>query len=132
MKNKALLSIADIHIVSNDPRILDVRVAERLRMAQPLNIRQTIEANRDELERYGEVFTRCVKTSPRGGRPTTEYHLNEAQTLLLCMFARTEQTRRLNDDEKGLHNIQTPGGMQEMTPGTVQHRFPEGLQHEKQ
>lgn len=27
----------------------------------------------------------------------------------------TEQTRRLDDDEKGLHSIQTPGGLQQMT-----------------
>lgn len=86
-----MLTIGDLQVIAEEPRILDLRVAERLEMAQPLDIRRTIEGNRAELERYGEVFAHRPKTSAKGGRPATEYWLNEAQTLLLCMFSRTER-----------------------------------------
>ena len=85
------LTAGDLQVLDDEPRILDLRIGERLEMAQPLDIRRTIEANREELERYGEVFAHRPKTSDKGGRPATEYHLNEAQTLLLCMFSRTEK-----------------------------------------
>ena len=85
------LTVADINTtINHDPCILDIRIGERLGLAQPLNIRQVIEANRAELETYGEVFTRTVKTGPRGGRPANEFWLNEPQTLLICMFSKTE------------------------------------------
>lgn len=84
------LTINDLHLVADEPRVLDTRIGERLGMAQPLDIRRTIETNRNELEMHGEVFAHSAKTSPKGGRPGTEYWLNEAQTLLLCMFSKTE------------------------------------------
>jgi hypothetical protein len=83
------LAVSDLSVSTTEPRILDVRLGERLGMAQPLDIRRTIDVNRPELERYGEVFARRAKTSVRGGRPTTEYHLNEPQALILCMLSRT-------------------------------------------
>lgn len=88
---ESALSLTDIESDSDEPRIKDVRLGERLGMAQPLNIREAIESNRAELERYGEVFTRSVKTSAKGGRPGCAYYLNEPQTLLLCMLSRTER-----------------------------------------
>ena len=36
-----------------------------------------------------------AQTSPKGGRPTLEYWLNEAQALLVCMFSRTDQAARV-------------------------------------
>jgi hypothetical protein len=63
----------------------DLAKAERAGMAQPRNIRQTIEANREELERNGPIYNRtvCVRLSrPNGGyedREVTEYWLNESQ-----------------------------------------------------
>lgn len=85
------ITVSDLEARNDDePRIKDIRLGERLGMAQPLNIRQTIEANRAELEAYGEVFTRRVKTGSKGGRPGIEYWLNEPQALLLCMFSRTD------------------------------------------
>lgn len=80
-----LLSLQDLNTtVNHEPRILDVTIGEKLGMAQPLNIRQIIESNTDELSRYGEVFTNRVKTK-KGGRPSTEYYLNEPQSMLVCI-----------------------------------------------
>lgn len=72
----------------DEPRVLDTDLGAALDMAQPLDIRRTIEANREELERYGTIFAHRPKNGGRG-RPATEYHLNEAQALLMCMFSRT-------------------------------------------
>jgi hypothetical protein len=95
-----ILSISDLNTsINHEPRIRDLRIAERLGMVQPLNIRQTIEANRSELERYGEVFTHSVKTAGTlGGRPATEYYLNEPQIILLCMFSRTEAAAAIRQE----------------------------------
>lgn len=79
---------ADLQEYGGEARVRDVRLGEVLGMAQPLNIRLVIEKNADELGEHGEVFTRRVKTSSVGGRPSTEFHLNEAQALLICMFSR--------------------------------------------
>lgn len=84
------LAVSDLSIATTEPRILDVRLGERLGMAQPLDIRRTIEGNRPELERYGAIFARRAKNTGRG-RPATEYHLSEPQALILCMLSRTDR-----------------------------------------
>ena len=38
-----------------------------------------------------------------------------ATDVCAALCCNTEQTRRLDDDEKGLHSMQTPGGNQEVT-----------------
>ena len=38
---------------------------------------------------HGEVRTRHVQTSNKGGRPGTAYYLNEGQALVLCALSRT-------------------------------------------
>lgn len=67
----------------------DLDLAERLRISEPRNIRVNIEENRAELEGFGGVLMQRVKISAKGGRPGTEFWLNESQALLLCMFSRT-------------------------------------------
>lgn len=86
-----ILSKSDIATTNGEARIRDVRLGEVLGLSQPLNIRSVIAANIAELKGLGEVLTQRVKTLPQGGRPGTEYWLNEAQALLICMFARTER-----------------------------------------
>ncbi|HLN23879.1 MAG TPA: hypothetical protein VK558_07845 [Patescibacteria group bacterium] len=87
----APISVTDINTtVSHDPRILDVRVAARLGYERPADIRELIERNADELATYGEVFRTVRKTGSKGGRPGKEFWLNEAQTLLVCMFSKTD------------------------------------------
>lgn len=92
------LTINDLCVISNEPRILDLRIAERLGMADVHDIRRTIEANRPELERYGEISGRRPEIRGRGRRPSTEFLLNEPQTLLICMFSRTEKAAEVRQE----------------------------------
>jgi hypothetical protein len=65
--------------------VCDLRLAERLEFARPRDIRQLIERNREELERHGGLRYGAANPGSQGGRPSTEYWLNEAQAVLLCM-----------------------------------------------
>ena len=83
-------AIADLNTeLGDEPRVLDAMIAERLGMAQPRNIRVKIKENFPELSTYGEVCTKTVQTSERGGRPGKAYYLNEPQAILICMWANT-------------------------------------------
>lgn len=87
------LSLSDLDTSTDEPRVKDVRIGERLGMAQPLDIRRTIDKNAEELRRYGPIRTVREKVQIGSGaiREITAYHLNEAQTLLLCMLSRTDR-----------------------------------------
>ena len=86
----ALITLADLNtVINHEPRVLDLLVAERLGFDSKYKIRELIDRNREELESYGAVSARTAETSERGGRPSTEYWLNEAQALLICTFSRT-------------------------------------------
>jgi len=84
------LSLSDLRVfTSSEPRIHDLRLAAVLGMANPYKIRELIVSNNEELSEHGEVSPRRGETSSLGGRPGTEYWLNEPQALLICMFSRT-------------------------------------------
>ena len=80
----------DLQTLDAEPRVHDLRLAEALGFERPRTIRQLIERNLAELETHGEVCCTAQQTSSKGGRPTQEYWLNEAQALLICMFSRTQ------------------------------------------
>jgi hypothetical protein len=82
-------TINDLTVHNGEPRILDLKLAEALGYAQAYDIRKLINRNMTEMERYGEVFATVAKTSPSGGRPSNEYLLNEAQSLLTCALSDT-------------------------------------------
>lgn len=89
-----LITLKDLNTtVNHEPRILDVKIGEALGMAQPLNIRATIEANRMELEGFGSIHAarELIEAGKGAKREVTRYYLNEPQALLLCMFSRTEK-----------------------------------------
>ena len=112
------LSIADLNTtVNNEPRIKDVRIGERLGMAKPLNIRRTIEANMAELEQHGLVHAARTPIISGKGRVTyvTEYYLNEAQTLLLCMFSRTAAAAEVRKEVIGVYMVYRQGSLQAPT-----------------
>lgn len=89
----ALITLNDLHVIDDEPRVQDLRLAEALGFLLPYDIRKVIRRNAAELQRYGAIFATTAKnTDPRGrGRPGTEYHLTEGQALLVCMFAETER-----------------------------------------
>lgn len=87
----ALITLADLRKIEDEPRVHDLRLAEALGFARPRDIRKLIDRSAAELCRYGEVCATVAQTSLKGGRPTREYHLNEGQALLLCMFSATDR-----------------------------------------
>lgn len=79
----------DITTIDGEPRIRDLDLARRLQMVDPYKVRTLIAANRDELGAHGIVSARRAETLPQGGRPGTDYYLNEGQALTICALSRT-------------------------------------------
>ncbi|WP_333822838.1 helix-turn-helix domain-containing protein [Pinisolibacter sp.] len=69
-------------------RIPDLVLADRLGMADPHDIRRLIRANLAEIESFGPVSGRRPETSPKGGRPGTEYLLTEPQAICVATLSR--------------------------------------------
>nr|HMO30064.1 hypothetical protein [Enterovirga sp.] len=88
------LAVSDLTVSGDEPRILDLVLAGRLGFVAPREIRQLILRNKAELEGYGNLWRRATKSLGRG-RPGHEYHLNEAQALLICALARTSMAARI-------------------------------------
>jgi hypothetical protein len=89
------LCSADLREFDGEARVQDLRLGEVLGFDRPRDVRKIIQRNEAELVRYGLVCAAMAQTlSRRGraeGRPTKEYHLNEAQALLICMFSETHR-----------------------------------------
>lgn len=85
------LAIRDLSMLEGEPRLKDTLLAERLGFAEPRMVRKLIERNAAELEAYGPLHSARELTLIGSGakRETSVYYLNEAQTLLICMFSRT-------------------------------------------
>jgi len=81
-----------LEVVEGEPRVRDLDLAERLGFHTPGNLRRLIKRNSDEFVRYGFLASVAKIPDRRGGRPGTEYWLNEPQALLVCMFARTRNS----------------------------------------
>ncbi len=79
-----LLSLSDLDISGDEPRVCHTRLAVVLGYVSPYDLTALIERNADELTRYGEIFRTVRKnTDPkRRGRPGTNYWLTEGQALL--------------------------------------------------
>jgi hypothetical protein len=99
------LTIADLHAMNGEPRVLDFKLAEALEFDRPRVIRDLIKRNLDELRQHGEIISSIgtgddddddpkpphgAAVSPRRRGPQgLDYWLNEAQAVLICMFSRT-------------------------------------------
>ena len=83
-------TVAPLALIHYDdtPRVRDVEIAERLGFDRPVTIRKLIATHADELARYGVVSSLEITTGPKGGRPGTEYHLNEGQALCIAALSR--------------------------------------------
>lgn len=87
----------------DEPRIQDLHLAEKLGFTHPYRIRELIERNRPELERFGEILTMPSKPHFRqsqevfpavgktsvGGRPGKDFYLNRKQVLYICAKSQT-------------------------------------------
>lgn len=89
----AHVTISDLKLLDTEPRVQDLRLGEALGFGEPIDIRKLIRRNTDELQKHGGFFATVAKNGdPMGrGRPGEEYWLNEPQSILICMFARTDK-----------------------------------------
>ncbi|MCC6477972.1 MAG: hypothetical protein IT552_02020 [Sphingomonadaceae bacterium] len=85
------LTTADLRPFQGEPRVKDIRIGEVLGFHTPRNVRKLIRRHDKEIRRHGEVCSTMAQTSEAGGRPSEEFHLNEAQALVVCMHAQTKE-----------------------------------------
>ncbi|MDF1778776.1 MAG: DNA-binding domain-containing protein [Rhizobiaceae bacterium] len=84
------LTVSDLTVVSAEPRVRDLDLAERLGFERPRKIRELIRRNMNELLRYGGISPYRGAKIGRG-RPEQGFLLNEAQALLICVYSDTER-----------------------------------------
>lgn len=86
----ALLSLSDLTTINNEPRVGHHQLALALG-TRPQEIARLIRRNLPEVDTLGAVCVAVTQNTldKNRGRPGREFHLNEAQALLICMFSRT-------------------------------------------
>lgn len=85
MTDATTLSVTDINTALDaEPRVKDTRLAQALGFARPRVIRELIERNRAELERYDSI---AVRHGAYRGKEYAEYWLTEGQALCLAALS---------------------------------------------
>jgi hypothetical protein len=110
-----MLTARDLQVLEGKPRIQDLKLAERLGFAKPVDIRQLIERNLKRLSGRGEVFCTIQKTSERGGRPGTEYWLTKWQAIKICMWSEALNADAVQDEIADVFDAYTDGRL--VAPG---------------
>lgn len=106
--------IITLTTINEEPRVLDTDLAEALGMAEPRKVRQNvIEPNRTELEGYGPLRMRTIRTT---GRPSNAYYLNEEQALLVCLLSRTERAKAVRAEVIRVFKAYRKGQLQPALP----------------
>lgn len=92
MSKEVCLTVDNIEVIDNEPRIKDVVLGERLGLKKARDVRVVIKSNMAELLAYGcaPLLTAHEKIG-FVTRQTEAYYLNEPQALLICMFSRTQK-----------------------------------------
>ncbi len=93
--NTYLIDTSELVVIDDEPRVKDIDLAIWLGYVRPLDIRENIARNRDELEAYGSFPCRTENPGIRGGRPGKAYYLNEGQALVLCALSRTPKAAQV-------------------------------------
>lgn len=76
--------------IDGEPRIFDLTLAERLGFEQPRMIRKLIKRNLTKLQRFGVCDTVSQTSGYLGGRPASEFYLNQKQAVWVCMKSETD------------------------------------------
>ena len=79
-----LFDATSITFVRGEAHVYDLALARALGFDRLRDIRKLIVRHEAALKELGEVCATMAQTSPRGGRPATEYHLNQEQAVYLC------------------------------------------------
>jgi hypothetical protein len=91
------LGLNDLVVHAGEPRISDIKLGEMLGFDRTLSVRVLIKRHAAELRTHGPLHQvdAMVEIGSGAFRKTLEYWLNEAQALLICMFARTEKAAQI-------------------------------------
>lgn len=85
------MSSLTITPVNGEPRIQDLHLAEQLGFDRPRDIRNLIKRNEDKLLKFGVCVTVAQTSGEQGGRPATEFYLNQRQAVFICMKSETDR-----------------------------------------
>lgn len=87
------LTLSDLAPMAGEPRVRDHRLAQELGYDRARKVRDLIAGHRAEILTHGPLpqVAAMVEIGSAARRSVDEYHLNEAQALLVCMFARTDK-----------------------------------------
>ncbi len=77
--------------INGEPRVHDLHLAEKLGFAEPRMIRTLIKRNNDKLLKFGVCYAVEQTSGEQGGRPATEFYLNQRQAVFICMKSETER-----------------------------------------
>ncbi len=77
--------------IEGGPRVHDLALAGRLEFSQVLDIRKLIKRNEAKLLKFGVLATMAKTSGDLGGRPTSEYFLNQKQAIFVCMKSETDK-----------------------------------------
>lgn len=80
-------------VISGEPRVYDLELAERLGFDRPADIRKLIKRNEEKLLKFSHIATvaRCVELGNGAKRDVAEYYLNQKQSIWLCMKSETDK-----------------------------------------
>ncbi len=76
--------------INGEPRIHDLQLAEHLGFERPVKIRDMIKRNEAKLLKFG-ILPTVGKIHEAAGRPTSEFFLNQQQSIWLCMKSETDK-----------------------------------------
>jgi len=77
------ISVSDISIDFDEPRIRDLVLAEALGMANRHDLRTLIKRHTKVLKTFGELVYRDDEKLPQGGRPGKSFYLNKRQAIYI-------------------------------------------------
>lgn len=107
-----------LHPVNGEPRIKDLDLAERLEFADPAMVRKLIKRNEAKLLAFGVISTVEKTSGASGGRPATEFYLNQRQALFICMKSETEKAFDVQADIIRVYDDYLNGEKQPAIPKT--------------
>lgn len=76
--------------INGEPRIRDLDLAVRLEFADPRMIRKLIKSNSEKLNKISVLYAAAQTSGEQGGRPATEYYLDQKQAIFICMKSETD------------------------------------------
>lgn len=104
--------------INGEPRVHDLHLAEQLGFAEPRMIRNLIKRNHDKLLKFGVCYAVEQTSGPQGGRPSSEFYLNQKQSVFICMKSETEKAFDVQVDIVRVFDAYLNGDLKPVAPQT--------------